>query len=402
MKHSRHARLSRLEQALDAGVLEERQLAVRALLGSPLIPSSDFRHATIRKHAEWIRNWFSRHAEWHLTVTSEAARLRKTPADPADGTRPCRRPKTGTPLTRRGYVFLCLALATLVRADRQTTLGTIAREIGSHLRAEPRFAQAGMQSELDNRDDRRELVGAIRLLIEWGVLARVHDDEERFVRDRDADALYNVNRPVLSRIMAATNPPSLVDSEEFEERLGSIGELRFDDSDEGRFRRWRISMFRRLLDDPVLYYDTLAPDERAYLDRQRGSILQAIEEATGLVREVRAEGIAMVDPTGKLTDYSLPEEGTEGHLTLLIAEHLSAKMRQESEYVATIEELISFTRECIQIHRKRWRKNVAEPGQDRVLTAEIVGRLQALSLVERRDTRILPRPALGRYGLKPE
>ena len=401
-KQSRSNRLARLEQALDASVVEERQMAVRALLETPLIPASNPRHAMIRKHGEWVKDWFSHHAQWHLTVTLEAARLRKTPADPNDDTRPCRNPKTGTPLTRRGYVYLCLALATLVRADRQTTLGNIAREIGSHLRAEPRFEQCGIQSELDNRDDRRDLVGAIRLLLAWGVLTRIHDDEDRFVGDRNADALYNVNRPVLSRIMAATNPPSLSRAEDFEERLLSISEIRFEESDEGQNRRWRVKIFRSLLDDPVLYYHTLSADERTYLDRQRGSILSAIEQATGLVREVRAEGIAMVDPNGRLTDYRLPEEGTEGHLTLLIAEHLAAKMRAQAAHATTIDELIDFTRDCIRTHRKRWRKDVVQPGQDRVLTEEIIRRLRALSLVTRQENQILPQPALGRYGLKSE
>ncbi len=401
-RRNRSVQLSRLEQALDANVVEERRQAVRALLGNPLIPSTDARHATIRKHAEWIRNWFSHHAEWQLTVTAEAARLRKTPADPDDGTRPCRSPKTDTQLARRGYVYLCLSLATLTRADRQTTLGSIAREIGSHIRAELRFEAAGIGSELDSRDERRELVGAIRLLLAWGVLGRVHDDEERFVRDQNADALYNVNRPVLARIMATANPPSLVSAKAFEERLGAIAELSFDESEESRHRRWRTRLFRRLLDDPVLYYDTLSADEKAYLDRQRGSILQAIEDATGLVREVRSEGIAMVDPTGRLTDYSLPEEGTEGHLTLLIAEHLSNILRETPERSVALEELVEFTRERIRQHRKRWRKDVSEPGQDRALTEEVVNRLRALSLVETRDTMVLPRPALGRYGLKPD
>jgi Protein of unknown function (DUF2398). len=54
---------------------------------------------------------------------------------------------------------------------------------------------------------------------------------------------------------------------------------------------------RRLLDDPVVYYDELAEGERAYLIAQRHNITGRISEATGLLPELRAEGIAMVDPT---------------------------------------------------------------------------------------------------------
>lgn len=398
----RREQLSRLEQAIDANVTRERQEAVRSLLACPLVPSTDPRYVAIRKHGEWIRNWFAHHADWPLAVTAEAARLRKIPADTSDGNRPCRSPKTDSPLTRRGYTYLCLALASLVRADRQTTLGNIAREIGSHLRAEPCFEAAGIRSELDTRDERRELVGAIRLLLAWGVLTRVHDDEERFVQNAAADALYNVNRPVLGRILAAATPPSLVDAEPFGQRLASTTAVFFDNSEQARNRRRRIRLFRRLLDDPVLYYDMMEEDERAYFVGQRASILEAIEEATGLVREVRAEGVAMVDPTGKLTDYGLPEEGTEGHLTLLVAEHLSAMARDTPHRSMTIDDLTAFTRGCIRRHRKHWRKDVVEPGQDRALTEEIIDRLHGLSLVDRDGAKIVPRPALGRYGLLTE
>ena len=72
----------------------------------------------------------------------------------------------------------------------------------------------------------------------------------------------------------------------------------------------------------------LESDERAYLDRQRGFMLRNIHDATGLAPEVRAEGIAMLDPCGDLSDIAFPEEGTEGHLTLLIAEFLADWLRQ--------------------------------------------------------------------------
>lgn len=43
------------------------------------------------------------------------------------------------------------------------------------------------------------------------------------------------------------------------------------DSDELRFRAVRQTLTRRLLDDPVLYYDELSDAELSCLTRQRGS-----------------------------------------------------------------------------------------------------------------------------------
>jgi len=399
----RRERLSALEDSIDATTHHERQQAVRALLQHPLLTPGgreDESFGLVRKHSEWLRVWFAHHPGWQLDVTAEAARLRKTPADQADSSRPCRDPRSGASLSRRGYVYLCLALAALVRADRQTTLGALSNELASHLAGEPRFASAGIRSALETQGERRELVGAIRLLLHWMVLHRVQGDEDKFIRDAASDVLYNVNRPVLGRLLAAQRPPSLVESTRFDERLHAIGEQTLAESEEARHRRWRVRFFRRLLDDPVLYYETLNEEERAYLDRQRASILAEVEKATGLVREVRAEGIALVDPGNSLTDTRLPEEGTEGHLTLLMAEHLARRLRTGEAAATTFDALVAFTAECIRNHRKHWRKTVSEPGEDRALTKLVLERLTALALVRREQDRIVPLPALARYRLQ--
>ena len=397
----RRRRLTALEEAFDAGVLQERQGAVRVLLNQPLVVAENPEYRLIRTHGEWLRTWFAHHVDWQLTITAEAARLRKTPAILDDASRPCRDPKSGAPLSRQGYVYLCLLMAALVRSDRQTTLGALSQELGGHLRAEPAFEDLGIRAELRTPAERRELVGAVRLLLDWGVLLRIQGDEENYTRDREADVLYTVNRPVLSRILAATNAPSLVTGNSFEARLASTHGDFLSENEEARHRRWRTHFFRRLLDDPVVYYDGLSEDERLYLDRQRGSILTEIENATGLVREVRSEGIAMVDTSGRLTDYKLPEDGTEGHLTLLLAEHLAGELRQNpsSEVRVDMEALVKFSQRQISEHHRHWRKNVRDAGQERVLTELVVTRLDALRLLRREGDSVVPLPALGRYAL---
>ncbi len=62
----------------------ERQDALRALLRRPLLVADhaeqreDF--AKVRRQAEPLRQWLSRHTGWRLEVTSECARLYKVPA----------------------------------------------------------------------------------------------------------------------------------------------------------------------------------------------------------------------------------------------------------------------------------------------------------------------------------
>ena len=38
----------------------------------------------------------------------------------------------------------------------------------------------------------------------------------------------------------------------------------------------------------------------------------------------RAEGVALTDETGSLTDVAMPSEGTDAHVTLLVAEYLAS------------------------------------------------------------------------------
>ncbi|MDP1591919.1 MAG: DUF2398 family protein, partial [Prosthecobacter sp.] len=121
---------------------QERQEALRALLRRPLLVAEHVDHredfAKVRRQAEPLRQWLSRHTGWTLDVTSESARLYKVPARWTDATHPARLSKKDEPpFSRRRYVLLCLALAVLVRGERQTTLGELARGIIDLWKDEP-------------------------------------------------------------------------------------------------------------------------------------------------------------------------------------------------------------------------------------------------------------------------
>jgi uncharacterized protein (TIGR02678 family) len=154
----------------------------------------------------------------------------------------------------------------------------------------------------------------------------------------------------------------------------------------------RRSLTRRLLDDPVVYVATLSEEERAYLQNQRRSITDRITEATGLLAEIRAEGIAMVDPDDALTDVRMPEGGAPGHLALILATQLAAEGRMPR---AGLEHLVA----RLQLeHGTIWGSTIrARSAGD--LTSEAVARLRALSLVAVHGDEVEALPALGRYRL---
>src|SRR5262249_3572394 len=170
-------------------------------------------------------------------------------------------------------------------------------------------------------------------------------------------------------------------------------------AEEGRNRSIRSALVRRLLDDPVLYYDELHADERAYLSSQRGFLLSQISQATGLVPEIRREGIAMLDPTGDLTDIGLPEEGTYGHAALLLAEYLAARAKENTGQPVSLTELHRYTAGLIEQHRSHWRRDAREAGAEIDIVERTLDRLVALRLVRNEEGGVTPLPAIARYAL---
>lgn len=383
--------------AMELQEREERRGALRALLARPLLLPEMAEFALVRRHATWLGEWLGRYPRWAFQVTPELARVRKTAGDPSDGTRPARDPR-GTPFSRRRYVLLCLLLAVLERSDRQTTLGRLVERLlveradAAGPDADGIGAAAGLGSfALDNRDDRRDLVQVVRLLLELGVLRRVVGDEDAFVEDRSRDALYDVFHRRGAALLDVRVPPSLLGDVPSEQRVTAIGTEAAPDTVEARNLALRTRIVRRLLDDPVLYYADLDADERAYFSKQRPHIVGPIVEATGLVEEARAEGIALVDPENTLTDVWMPEEGTEGHLTLLVATFLS------TNGAVTFTAVTAHVRALAEAHRAHWRKDVHEPGADQAFARLAVDRLRALGLVRVDHETIRGMPALSRY-----
>jgi uncharacterized protein (TIGR02678 family) len=143
--------MSTISASLDA----ERQRAMRAILQRPLLSADGVgaeAYLLVRRHAQWLKEWFSRHPDWNFHIDSEIARLRKTPADLGDGTRPAVDPNRGASFTKRRYVLLCLTLATLEQAERQVVLGRLAEGSMELIASDPGFESAGIHFDLKSQD----------------------------------------------------------------------------------------------------------------------------------------------------------------------------------------------------------------------------------------------------------
>jgi uncharacterized protein (TIGR02678 family) len=92
----------------------------------------------------------------------------------------------------------------------------------------------------------------------------------------------------------------------------------------------------------------------------------------------------------------MPEQRTDGHVTLLVAEYLA---RRES---VTVRELHAFVRKAAAEHKSYWRKGVTEPGAETELLAVALEKLTALRLVEIDEpggTVVRSRPAIARFAI---
>ena len=374
---------------------EERERALRALLMHPLLSAGSPELELVRRHAEYLREWLGRETGWNLQVERQCARLYKRPATLDDATR-------GLPeFDRERYVLLCLACSVIERAESQITL----RALGDRLleaAMDPELAPFGFTFTLEPARERRSLVTVCRLLLDFGVLGRVAGDEEAYV-NQSGDVLYDVHRRLLARLPAGVRGASLIAATQpdldFDGRLAALVDEYVSDSTDGRRAALRHGLARRLLDDPVLYHDELTDEEREYLASQRGPMANRLALAAGLEAELRAEGLALVDETGDLSDQRLPATGTEAHATLLVAEYLARAARADSATLHSLHELAAYLRDAADRYGRFWRKDARLAGAEVELAEQAVNRLESLKLLRRIDGGVRPRPALHRYAI---
>jgi len=209
---------------------------------------------------------------------------------------------------------------------------------------------------------------------------------------------------MLAGLLAAVRGPSTWSAEETpgttEARLRALTIGFTVDSEQGRRDATRHHLARRLLDDPVLYIDTLDEETRSYFTNQRGVLANRLCEAAGLITEQRAEGLALIDESGQLTDVAMPAEGTEAHVTLLVAEQLAQRLRDKRTPVYMTENDIAlFLREAAGRYGRYWRKSARAPGAEHELTEIAISRLCRLGLLVREMQSVRPLPAIARFSL---
>ncbi|WP_409493678.1 TIGR02678 family protein [Amycolatopsis sp. cmx-11-12] len=386
---------------------EEVARGIRAMLATPLIGErgSPETFDLIRRRREPIRQWFDYYCGWTLTVEPRLgyARLVKVRAA-ADPSRPARRLRSGRPaFDRRRYVLLCVVAAELLTVP-VTTIGLLADRVARASAADDLVTTFDVTA----RAERIAFVDVLKLLESYGVLTVADGDPESFVDESAAKALFRVDATLLLRLLAAPVGPSqlavpaddvalrfeeLLDAVSYEQRYG-LSSGRHEDtpsaSDVQRNLWLRHSVFRRLVDDPVLYFSELTAEERAYLGSPTGrQLLRRAAEQGGFVLEERAEGVLLVDVDGLATDEKFPDDGSNAKVAaLLLLDALDEPRTTDYLRNATAKLLKKFP---------RWAKTYRGKDGVRRLTVDALAVLTGFGLVRVEAELVRPLPAAARY-----
>lgn len=396
--------MSNLSNQLVIAERDEVARGIRLLLASPLIHERGAPESfdLVRRRRDPIKKWFEYYCGWSLVVEPRLgyARLAKVRAM-ADASRPPRRHRSGrAPFDRRRYVLLCVTGAELLAAP-VTTIGLLADRVTRATATD----DVVTTFDASARGERMAFVDVLRMFESLGVVEVVDGSTESYVDSAEAKVLYRIDAALLMRLLATTNGVSqlavpidevptrldeLLTTVSRERRYGAAGTTPV--SDVQRNLWLRHSVFRRLVDDPVVYLDDLTGEERAYLNSPTGrQLVRRAADESGFLLEERAEGMLLVDPDGIATDSRFPDDSSNAKVAALL-------LLDSMDMAVTIEQL-RLTAGTLLTRFPSWAKAYRGDNGPAELVNDALAVLRGFGLVRVGDGVVHPLPAAARYAV---
>jgi uncharacterized protein (TIGR02678 family) len=317
--------MSRVAEGVSPLELADYQKAVRLVLRHPLVtPGYPDRAAlaTVRRWAGHLRTDLMEVLGYRLVTTADTARLQRA-QDGLDATRPALT-RAGRPFDRRRYAYLVLTLAALGRHGAQVALGELADAVAADA-----VRIDGLGLDTARKPDRDAFVDAVTWLTERGALTLADGSATAWAGDPErAEALYDIDREILLAVHHPTRVLQHLTS--VTALLDSSGALGLSASRAAQRRDQARRARRLVLENPVAYY---ADADAELLGQLRApALVEDLERLTGLTVERRAEGVALIDTSGKLSDLRFPGGGTVAQAALLLAARISAAVQRSGRY----------------------------------------------------------------------
>lgn len=377
--------------------------AARHLLQNPLtcVEQHAEQFSIIRRHELMLDRWFTQRLGYRLHVSSSTARLFKATIVP-------HRPvmvaptSTGRAMNQRECVLLSLILAAVAAGPRVISLRDLIDDV--------RTAAADAQVTLTNEAiERRAFIIALKWMIQAGLAKELHEHIDRYEHDESADAILEIDPDRVGLLPLAVLG-----------RADTAADLLNRDERRVSLRQW---VRAQLVENSAVYEQDMLDHEWKELRRRVGEEVGMLDQMFGLHLEIRAEGFAAIDASGKLSDRLFPTTGTTSHAALLFIDWLcaqpaSASVRHvdsamsvsDQKQYATVEEgsdahTITVTLQearlafdqLAQQHSRHWSK--AKVAHLNSFLHEVLDLLQDLRLVVMTDERISPLPAAARFSV---
>lgn len=305
--------------------LDSYQRAARVALSNHLVTATypdRIALPLLRRWATELREDLLDLFGYRLEVTETTARLFPV-MDDLDESQPARTASDRV-FDRRRYAYLALSLATLGRAGNQITLS----ELADHVTSEAGQVD-GVELATDRASDRDAFVDAVGWLAARGAISLADGDAGGWAHNPAAgEALYDIERSV---VVALFRPPRAVQHLRSVTGLLTGSDLPMDDEDDeddtprSADPKETLRKIRRaLVEKPVVYFDDLDQDGRTALAAVK--TVADVELLTGLTSERRAEGVMLIDTSGRMSDIRFPSTGTIAQVALLLAGEMSDRV----------------------------------------------------------------------------
>ncbi|HEX3780885.1 MAG TPA: TIGR02678 family protein [Pseudonocardiaceae bacterium] len=331
----------------------------RVLLRRPLLraagPDGDLLPLVYR-HRMALADLFAHTLGYRLVVQRQFARLYKSmPAGDL--------PRGESTLSPRGYTYLALTIAALTGVGRQVLLSRLVADVRS----------AGVEAGItitDDLADRRAIAAALRHLLTLGVLHETEGSVAGLLGETTSEALITIDTDLLGQLLVGPLAEAK-DGAELIELAARPGP-----------RGTEHAVRRRLVEDPVVLYADLPPEQADWLRRRARRESGLLESCFGLITETRAEGIAITDPEDYLTDLVFPGASTVSRLALLALPELLADAetgaRPDGRVPIEPEALRAVCARLVEDYPAAWSKQATEDLTD--LTRAVLDLLGAMGL----------------------
>lgn len=368
---------------------EERQQCVQALLNRPWVLKDEDPETfqLIKDHYEDLRNWFHEYLGFSLLVTRQFAKVEKFPGryQPWMGIEGFH--------TARDYGLFayCLWFLEGRGEGEQFLLSQMVEEIREHLLAND------IHIDWTLYEHRLSMARALKKCKELRVLIAVDGDESDWARNGgEVNVLYEATP--MARYVLRRFPKELTGMESLEELIESANAR-----DEKVQRRQKV--YRRLVQEPVVYDWEWSEEERYYVLTQRRSILDQMNHFLGLEGRRYREGLIFYEPNALSPMTTFPTQSAISDILVLAAGEIRRR-RQEGHYemdewgrlLLSVTELESVLIHLRERHREYWSKEHRESSSQELLR-QVIQHLEEWNLGKRvNEEEILLFPALARWN----